>query len=48
MTDFASERGDACVSDVFARPGAKYLVIDIGGNEFTYLNFGYDWNSRTP
>lgn len=32
MRDFTSERGDASVSDVFARPGARYLVIDIGGN----------------
>ena len=33
MRDFTSERGDAGVSEVFARPGAKYLVIDIGGNK---------------
>lgn len=33
MRDFSSERGDASVSDVFARPGSRYLVIDIGGNE---------------
>ena len=32
MKDFTSERGDAAVSDVFARPAAKYLVVDIGGN----------------
>ena len=32
MKDFTSERGDADVSDVFARPAAKYLVVDIGGN----------------
>jgi len=32
MRDFSSERGDASVSDVFARPGSKYLVTDIGGN----------------
>ena len=32
MKDFTSERGDAGVSDVFARPAAKYLVVDIGGN----------------
>lgn len=32
MRDFTSERGDASVSDVFARPGSRYLVIDIGGN----------------
>lgn len=32
MRDFTSERGDANVSDVFARPGSRYLVIDIGGN----------------
>lgn len=31
MRDFSSERGDASVSDVFARPGSRYLVIDIGG-----------------
>ena len=32
MKDFTSERGDADVSDVFARPASKYLVVDIGGN----------------
>lgn len=32
MKDFTSEKGDAGVSDVFARPAAKYLVVDIGGN----------------
>ena len=31
MREFANEKGDATVSDVFARPGSKYLVIDIGG-----------------
>lgn len=31
MREFANEIGDATVSDVFARPGSKYLVIDIGG-----------------
>ena len=35
MRDFTSERGDAGISDVFARRGAKYLVIDIGGKHFT-------------
>ena len=33
MRDFTNEKGDAGVSEVFARPGGKYLVIDIGGNE---------------
>ena len=43
MRDFSNERGDASVSDVFARPGSRYLVIDIGGNdnmrsnEFVYI-----------
>lgn len=32
MKDFTSERGDADISDVFARPATKYLVVDIGGN----------------
>ena len=32
MKDFTSERGDAAVSDLFARPAAKYLVVDIGGS----------------
>lgn len=32
MRDFTSEKGDAGVADVFARPAAKYLVVDIGGN----------------
>ena len=32
MREFNSEKGDANISDVFARPGSKYLVIDIGGN----------------
>lgn len=32
MREFKSEKGDANISDVFARPGSKYLVIDIGGN----------------
>ena len=31
MREFANEQGDATVSDVFARPESKYLVIDIGG-----------------
>ena len=31
MREFANEKGDATASDVFARPGSKYLVIDIGG-----------------
>ena len=33
MRDFSCERGDANVSDVFAWPGSRYLVIDIGGND---------------
>lgn len=37
MKDFTSERGDADISDVFARPAVKYLVVDIGGN-LTDLN----------
>jgi len=37
MRDFSSKRGDASVSDVFARPGSRYLVIDIGGNDFFLL-----------
>ena len=32
MKDFTSEKGDAGVADVFARPATKYLVVDIGGN----------------
>ena len=32
MREFKSEKGDANISDVFPRPGSKYLVIDIGGN----------------
>ena len=32
MRDFSSKKGDASVSEVFARPGSRYLVIDIGGN----------------
>lgn len=46
MKDFTSERGDAGISDVFARPAAKYLVVDIGGNlidsnstQLTTLNY---------
>ena len=31
VREFANEKGDATVSDVFARPGSKCLVIDIGG-----------------
>lgn len=31
MREFSTEKGDADISDVFARPGSKYLVIDIGG-----------------
>lgn len=31
MREFTNEKGDASVSDVFARPESKYLVIDIGG-----------------
>ncbi|XP_022802762.1 heat shock 70 kDa protein 12A-like isoform X1 [Stylophora pistillata] len=31
MREFTNEKGDATVSDVFARPESKYLVIDIGG-----------------
>lgn len=41
MRDFASERGDANVSDVFARPGSRYLVIDIGGNDSMRFKFEY-------
>ena len=36
MREFSSKRGDASVSDVFARPGSRYLVIDIGGNECSF------------
>lgn len=39
MRDFTSEKGDAGVSDVFARPGSRYLVIDIGGNDHDQLTF---------
>lgn len=38
MREFTSERGDASVSDVFARPGSKYLVIDIGGKIHVNIN----------
>lgn len=31
MREFTNEKGDASVSDVFARPESKYLVVDIGG-----------------
>ena len=31
MREFANEKGDATISDVFARPGSKYFVIDNGG-----------------
>lgn len=37
MREFSSKKGDAIVSDVFARPGSRYLVIDIGGNECSFL-----------
>ena len=37
MRDFSSKKGDASVSDVFARPGSRYLVIDIGGNECSFV-----------
>ena len=33
MRDFSNKKGDASVSEVFARPGSRYLVIDIGGND---------------
>ena len=45
MRDFTNERGDAGVSDLFARPGAKYLVIDIGGNEYKAKSVDSDQNS---
>ena len=31
MRDFSDETGDASVSDVYARPGSEYLMMDIGG-----------------
>ena len=31
MRDFADEKGDASVSDVFTSPGSRYLMMDIGG-----------------
>lgn len=31
LRDFADQKGDACISDVFARPGYSYAVVDIGG-----------------
>ena len=37
MRDFSSKKGDVSVSDIFARPGSRYLVIDIGGNEYFFL-----------
>jgi len=37
MREFSSKKGDASVSEVFARPGSRYLVIDIGGNENFFL-----------
>ena len=37
MREFSSKRGDANVPDVFARPGSRHLVIDIGGNECSFL-----------
>ena len=33
MRDFTDENGDADVSDVFVRPGARYVMMDIGGNQ---------------
>ena len=36
MREFANEKGDATISDVFARPGSKYLVIDnVGKTELS-------------
>ena len=51
MREFANEKGDATVSDVFARPGAKYLVIDIGGKidlseKWTVLTMSRDKTSK--
>lgn len=37
MREFSSKKGDASVSEVFARPGSRYLVIDVGGNESFFL-----------
>lgn len=37
MREFSSNKGDASVSEVFARPGSRYLVIDVGGNESFFL-----------
>ena len=31
MRDFADEKGDASVSDVFTRQGSRYLMMNIGG-----------------
>ena len=31
MRDFYDQTGDAFVSDVLARPGSQYLMMDIGG-----------------
>ena len=36
--DFSSKKGDANVSDVFARPGSRYLAIDIGAGYFFSQN----------
>ena len=32
MRDFVDQTGDASVSDVVARPGQRYVLIDIGGS----------------
>lgn len=37
MREFSSNKGDASVSEVFARPGSRYLVMDVGGNESFFL-----------
>ena len=36
MRDFADEKGDANVSDVFARTGSRYVMMDIGGEFFFF------------
>ena len=41
LKDFANQKGDASISDVFTRPNCSYAMVDIGGNSIaSHLTIG--------
>ena len=41
LKDFAYQKGDANISDVFTLPNCSYAMVDIGGNSIaSYLTIG--------